>query len=257
MFMLPTALPSTRRTRRRSRGFTLLELLAVVAILAMLAGGVVALIDRTEQDVQTKVAQSEIVEIKNAIRRFYQDTGYLPKSGPFALTDDFPPGFIDPNDDTHWPSYAPTSAAERIAWFRSPANLYQLFAPPLLGPANSTHTLAGWNPDSRRGWNGPYVSHHGNWAVSIGEALNEGGSPTAGNVHVVPAVADPHAASPVGAYLTWWDLNSGTLVPARWGRPYLLIVDAAPQNRFDARIVGMGLDGTLGTDDDVVVWIFR
>ena len=64
-------------------GFTLLELLVVVAIVALIAGGVIMSFGNTRDDSSLQIVQSEILEIKKAVLQFKQDTGYLPKQGPF------------------------------------------------------------------------------------------------------------------------------------------------------------------------------
>lgn len=230
--------------------FTLLELLVVVAILAVLAGTAIMALNDTQAQVEADVAQTEMLELKQAILRFQRDTGWLPKQGPFNL-DSRPGGF------------APLPAGASEAWFDSPANFWQLYENPLGGTG---HPLETWNPATRRGWNGPYLTRGGEGLVSVGDNLQRSGdgTPSAGNVVTVYGVADTHARRPLGAYYVWQGYD-GT-VRSRFGRPILLldIHHEDPQVRnARARLVGHGPNGiyessaaTVG-GDDVLLELFR
>lgn len=222
------------------KGFTLVELLVIVAILAIVAGGVLMYFDRAEEDASFKIAQHEIFEIKKAILQFRTDTGYLPKQGPFALVADGGAVPVPP---------------EGVAWFKSPANFSQLYQNPLLGTG---HPLAAWDPDTRRGWRGPYLSRNGEGFVDVGGDLNSDGtgSPTSGAVLAnLRGVADPFVKKPEGIYLAWRSAPGGE-THDRWGRPYFLFDLANPSN---ARIVGSGVNGTYdaGAGDDLSIHILR
>ena len=259
------------------RAFTLLELLVVVAILAIVAGGVIAMMDGAESGATSTVNQTEMLELKQAVLSFQQNTGWLPKQGPFALTTDPVPGFIDPANALHWPAAAPASSAARQAWFHSPANFYQLYENPL---QNMAHPLNAWNPATKRGWKGPYLSRDGEGLVDISQNLgsNGTGNPAVGSSGDVLAnlygVADPYQLAPIGSFNTW---RSSLLSPnhARWGRPYFLfglyLTDptqtAALKNQV--RLLGTGPNGVYDSSfdtfsgtvivggDDIVLYVLQ
>lgn len=225
---------------RRNSGFTLLELMIVTAVLASIAGSAILMVGQTEESVQGKLAITEACTVREALIQFKKDTGYLPKQGPFALV----------NDGGSVP--IPEEGAD---WFSSPANFIQLIENPLAG---TTHPLATWNPDTKRGWRGPYLSTSSEGRVDIGSALNTDGtgSPTLGTIiDDVMAIADPYLATPDGNYYTWTTPFSGDEMK-RMGRPYLFF-DA--DDTAKARIVGMGPNRRydLGIGDDVVFYLFR
>lgn len=114
--------------QKRQQGFTLLELLVVVSVLAALAGIAAVAMDGYEQEAQEQLVQVEMKRIANAIYRFKEDTGYFPEKGVF------------PSDSPN-----ANSVEENLEWlFTSPTN-------------GSTEILP-WNPNSGRGWNGPYLT---------------------------------------------------------------------------------------------------
>ena len=243
-------------------GFTILELLIVVAILAALAGGVIMVLDGTQEDSASKVAQSEMLEIKKALLKFKQDTGYLPKTGPFSLATEG--GSIPLN---RLPSTVPVG--QEAAWFNSPANFWVLygrdevsvctgFSNPQSPLCGTGHALETWNPDTGRGWRGPYLTRQGEGLVDIGNGLgtNGSGSPLTGILlSEVRGVADPFVAKPEGSFFVW-RTSPGSTPHDRWGRPFFLF-DLNDNN--NARIVGMGPNRTYNneTDDDIILYIFK
>jgi len=194
-----------KNIRGRKAGFTLLELVIVTAILGSIAGGAVLMVGQTEELAQGQISLVEVSEIREAMIQFKKDTGYLPKTGPFQLATEG--GFVP-------------VPAEGSDWFQSPANFSQLFSNPLAGTG---HPLATWNPDTKRGWRGPYLTCAGEGQVSIGDDLNTdgSGSPTLGDTidHVV-GIADPFLASPDGDYFQWSRISDDAPIQ-RLGRPYL------------------------------------
>lgn len=236
-------------------GFTLLELLIIVAILAALAGGVIMVLDGAEEDSATKIAKSEMLEIKKALLKFKQDTGYLPKQGPFALLTDTPPGLVPV------PSQGST-------WFHSPANFAQMYEEPVDSLGSP---IRPWNPDTARGWRGPYLTRQGEGLVDIGDGLNTDGtgSPTTiitALLAEVRGVADPFVAKPEGSFFVW-RTSPGSTPHDRWGRPYFLF----DLDNNNARIVGMGPNGEFEGNnpldlcspplvpnvDDIVLCLFK
>ena len=217
----------------------MLELLVVVAILAVVAGGIVVVFGGVEEDAAFKIAQSEMMEIRKAILQFRRDTGFLPRQGPLALTIDGGSVPLPPQGE---------------AWFKSPANFIQLLENPLTGTG---HPLETWNIDTKRGWNGPYLSRSGEGYVTLGDNLQAdgSGSPTAGGLLVdVPGMADPFTAEPVSGYLLWRANPGGPFHPD-WGRPYFLF----DLDNNDARIVGMAANRTYeaGAGDDLVLYLLK
>ncbi len=220
--------------------FTLLELMIVTAVLSTIAGGAILMVGQTEELAQGQIGLTEMSEVREALIQFKKDTGFLPKQGPFRLTTEG--GFVPvPEDGSDW--------------FASPANMAQLLENPLAGTG---HPLATWNPDTKRGWRGPYLSSSGEGYVDLGDDLDTTGlgSPTSGDVLTdVPAIADPFMAPAEGSFFLWKKNPDGTPM-SRLGRPYLFF-DLHDANL--ARIVGMGPNRTYeaGSGDDVVFYLFR
>jgi prepilin-type N-terminal cleavage/methylation domain-containing protein len=175
------------RTKRAA--FTLLELIVVVAIVTALAGTVVVQLASVDDRARSDVARRQLEEVRQAVLRFRQDTGSLPRRGPFNLA----PGIdassggsrdLDRGAVTQgqlaalFPALAASPTDTLIRWFDAPGNLSQLYTCPL--PAG--HPLATWDPERRRGWHGPYL------AGGLGGQL----SAWAGPLRSTPASADVH-----------------------------------------------------------------
>jgi len=260
---------------RRPAGFTLIELLSVVAILAILAGAMMVGFSGVRENAAVSITGTEILNVREAVLRFRKDTGFLPGQGPFALVADG--GAIDPANATHWPPHlAGASAAEREAWFRSPANFYMLFANPL---ENTGHELEAYDKVSARGWHGPYLRREGEGFVQIrdGIAPTGVGSPEAGNLlNPVAGVADAFEFRPNSDGVFAWATQPGGEAHFRWGRPLLLLDTVAPAALTDpqdrrhyvrdrARVVGLGINGRyedtdgdgLSTGDDLVQHLLK
>lgn len=238
----------------RRRSFTLLELLVVISILATLAGVLLVSLSGVQHKASGDLTVHELAQVKAAILGFRADTGFLPKQGPFALTSD---GGSVP------------VPAEGEAWFDSPANFTQVLINPLAGTG---HPLETFNPDTRRGWRGPYLTRSAEGAVVVGDGLALDGR--SGNLDqgtllaALPSIADPFPRSPltagIGVVFNWTNA-SGDPLPQH-GRPFLLF-DLADPNR--ARVIGLGPDGrfsplpatgdllTAPGSDDAGVYLFR
>ena len=255
------------------QGFTLLELLVVVGILAVVAGTLVLSLEGTEEQAAAGVSRHELGQLRQAVLRFYQDTGWLPGQGPFALVGEHPLGQLDPNNPQHWPDHlASASPAQRAAWARHPANWWQLLQNPLVDRSGALiHPLGRWNPATRRGWRGPYLSRQGGGPVDVSGTLSPSGDgdPGAGTAaDLVPGclgVADPWPKPPQGPFFQWYDPDHST-PRTRWGRPYLLL-DVHHTDplllRARARIVSLGPNGRYESNsaaiegDDLVLYLFR
>ncbi|MGQ0710516.1 MAG: prepilin-type N-terminal cleavage/methylation domain-containing protein [Rhodoferax sp.] len=179
----------------RDRGFTLIELLVVCAILAATAyiawGGFVGV----QEGAEDRIAHAEMQRLADALQRFRADTGYYPGQGPFALA---APGTTETANGGGWDcapvggvlrSWAlPGNDTERDDWFRSPLNLVLLFEAPALCANHPQAYLRAWNPDTHRGWHGPYLGLAARQWVDHGSDFNADASNNTG----------PGAGAPVG-----------------------------------------------------------
>jgi prepilin-type N-terminal cleavage/methylation domain-containing protein len=136
----------------RRRGFTLLEMVVVVAILAVVAGTAIVALGGTEDDARTLLARSEMATLRDALVRWKQDIGSFPDTSgsltplvALALGRD-PAGNVTPLPD-------PSLASTANGWVL--ANPGTSVPPALTFPSASLST---WNPATRRGWRGPYLS---------------------------------------------------------------------------------------------------
>ncbi len=235
---LPCRFPGARGRR----GLSLLELLVVAAILAIVAAGAVRLFSAQGSELKEELALVELTRLRDALRQFREDTGHLPRSGPFGLAVDGPPGQVA----------IPLQGAD---WFRSPANVIQLLEQPV---AENGQPIMPFDPNTGRGWRGPYLAHGTEGFVSIGSALGPDGMgrPLDGALVVqVPAVADPFDQHlPIGNFLVW--ANSLGASIGRLGRPILLVDMEEPSQ---ARLISFGPDGVYqaGAGDDLVMPVLR
>lgn len=252
---MPSRSLHIRRPALGQQGFTLLEMIVVIALLAAVAyiatGAFQNVIDTSDE----QLAYSEMREIASAIRQFRQDTGYYPGEGPFGLSSDGVGGQIAD----------PTEGQE---WFKSPANFEQLFEEPTTDNAipdkvfpdpDCTNCVMRWNPETGRGWRGPYLEGFAEGYVDISDDVN--GDPTGSPVetappstHIpdVPGIADPfeyRAETVSGNTLLDWDMISGDTLET-WGRPYLYFYDSTTGDRW---LVSMGPDGDYDEDDDNII----
>jgi len=125
-----------RNLSPRIQGFTLLELLVVVTLMAVLAS--VALLsnegvrDRAEVD----ATQYEMAELRKALLQFRRDVGHFPDAA----------GLI--------------AGGDRLALLLACQSTDATKINTTLGVSYDADCES-WNPDTRRGWNGPYVSAEG------------------------------------------------------------------------------------------------
>lgn len=221
----------------------------MVAILAVVAGGLVLAFSGTEQHVTEQVAATEIQELKKAILQFKQDTGFYPGQGPFALSTDSLAGLV---------AVPPGGSA----WFHSPANFVQLFDEPLDA---SDQPIMPFNPNTGRGWRGPYLEWFGNGFVDVGDSLDStgAGSPSTGaSLPNLLGVADPFKHPPESNGLLAWRSAPGEANRSSFGRPYLLMLldDPTTTNVVEPpRLVSLGPNGQYeaGLGDDIVLELPR
>lgn len=271
----------------RDRGFTLIELLVVCGILAALSYTAWGAYAGVQEGAEDDIARAEMQRLADGLKRFKADTGYYPGQGPFVLAalgtaettisstriDCTPVGGVLRS----WA--APDLDADKDFWFASPANLALLFEAPALCGNHPLAYLNRWNPESRRGWHGPYLDpasrlwvDHGadfNGSSVVFTAPDGTGTPLAGGKLLdIPAFgAGPRyrAAGPAWGHCDGQALSTGTCMlgwrtvtretagysaaihelPAR-ARPF--VVFGLANNDFP-RIVYWGRDGRYGGRD--------
>jgi len=143
----------------KSAGFTLLELLIVISLLAVLAGFSITAYDGVKDDAYYDAAIFEMAEIRNALLQFRRDNDELPcrayRAGNYnPFTNSLP-------ELDFTTGLASTTAADYKTWceFSNDAqednalSMLQRFPYDKLTEASLL-----WNRDTKRGWNGPYVS---------------------------------------------------------------------------------------------------
>ncbi|MDR0578331.1 MAG: prepilin-type N-terminal cleavage/methylation domain-containing protein [Candidatus Accumulibacter sp.] len=157
----------------RPRGFTLIELLVVCGILAALAFTAWGAYNGVQEAAEDDIALADLRRVADAVRRFRADTGFYPGQGPFALAATAQVEAQCTAADgilRSWAAHLPDG--DRNAWFASPANLALLFGAPILCAKHPLAHLQKWNPETGRGWRGPYLDRNLRLWVDHGDALN-------------------------------------------------------------------------------------
>lgn len=146
----PRAFSKSPKYHPTHSGFTLLEFLVVITLLGIIAGAVVLGYEDVQDQGREDMTRFEMTEIRKALLQFRRDSGSndFPTVGIYDCTDSENGNPTNVNPDMTFPAAAGNNNAERITWCQSVANFWMLFQDPLGN---------GWNPDTRRGWNGPYL----------------------------------------------------------------------------------------------------
>lgn len=66
---------------RKNPGFTLVEILAVIVIISILAGIATAAYTAVQKDARDNDRKSDVLVLKNALDKYYQDNGEYPLPG--------------------------------------------------------------------------------------------------------------------------------------------------------------------------------
>ncbi|MDR0440913.1 MAG: hypothetical protein LBI59_08025 [Candidatus Accumulibacter sp.] len=161
-------------TAGKADGFSLIELRVVCAILATLAFTVWGGYRGVRESAEDEIAIADMRRVADAVRRFKADTGYYPGQGPFVLAETASSEEVCTAKDGILRAWAAHILdGNRNAWFNSPANLGMLFDPPPLCPKHPLAYLGHWNPETGRGWRGPYLDRTLRLWVDVGSDLNK------------------------------------------------------------------------------------
>lgn len=205
----------------RIQGFTLLELLVVVSLLAVLATAALLSNEGVNDQAELDVTKAEIAALRKALLQFRRDTGVLPGQGDYAC--ESAPTVFNANLN-NIPAYV--APADKVDWCKSSANFWMLFSDPISSDLNN------WNPDTRRGWNGPYLTKSGPGYLDADKPRLRGLSDGFSNTNAV------------------WRIRPEDTVYVTAGSPYHLLDADDPTATDDtdgvARLVSFGPDGTDG-----------
>ncbi|WP_431066197.1 type II secretion system protein GspG [Methylotuvimicrobium sp.] len=165
--VVPVGIPTQERGNERgsrNAGFTLLELLAVIMLLGVLAGGALLAYEGVQDDGEDTLARFEMAEIRKALLQFRRDTHELPcrvyRAGDYQADKDN----MTELDFAGLPTTP--NADEYHAWCRNAFSQQQDSGLSMLhrfpyDETDSEHVGKLWNPDTRRGWHGPYINEQG------------------------------------------------------------------------------------------------
>lgn len=145
--LVPAPTPSAGWGRRvlSACGFTLLELLVVLMLLALVSGVGLMAYEGVREDAAYTVTRSEMAEIRKSLLAFRQDVGHFPDAAGLIASVPDPAG---------------NTPGLRL-------RLLQYCQNTDTSKTGETHGVsydagcAQWNRDTRRGWNGPYLSEPG------------------------------------------------------------------------------------------------
>jgi len=217
-------------------GFTLMELLTVITLMALIATVAMTSYEGTQEQGRYDVTKFEMNQIRKALIQFRQDSGSndFPMQGSYDCVDSSDDSKINPNIDPQLPTEAGTTDADKIAWCQHPANFWMLFENPL---------ATGWNPDTKRGWNGPYLQRKDGYLT-----LDSNTASLTDIANPVWAIADPYTAEQTDSGVEWSLTVDGDLLN-KAALPYLFLVDLS--NDYQPRIVSASEDGQFEDHNEV------
>lgn len=227
-------------------GFTLLELLVVITLLVIIAGFSLSAYEDVQDQAGHDAVIYEMAELRNALLQFRRDSGTndFPRHGIYECTDiaNGNPTDINPDIDSQLPTEAGGSDAAKIAWCQHPANFWMLFINPFDDVTTTAVEEGGWNPDTKRGWNGPYLQRKSGY-VDMDKDLLMGGSGTLTSGAVIAnlwGISSPFVTPPKSdIYLVWRQQITGDDLP-KSGTPYLLFDLDSVDADNPARLVSLG-----------------
>jgi len=221
-------------------GFTLIELLTVISLIAIIATVAVNSYDGVQDAARNDVAQFEMAEIRKALIQLRKDSGTrsLPAQGSYDCTDEINGGVNNvPNSLFAFPDEAGTTNPQIIAWCQHPANFWMLFTNPF---DITTNPELVWNPDTKRGWNGPYLQRKDGFLSLDGNTVN-----LADIEQLVWGIADPYVVEQQSTGVNW-SLQTASAVLDDAGSPYLLLVDITNTPPvYEPRLISAGGDGVF------------
>ncbi|WP_341326225.1 type II secretion system protein GspG [Methylotuvimicrobium sp. KM2] len=243
----------------RNAGFTLLELLAVITLLGVLAGGALLAYEGVQEDGEDSLARFELAEIRKALLQFRRDTRELPcrvyRAGDYQTNKDAMvaldfaglPSSPDEDDYHDWCRNAFSQQQD--------SGLSMLHRFPY-SETDSEHVGKLWNPDTRRGWHGPYINEQGltdPWGqryILLDPELTYPASyrcrKSGANYAVVDGEYDCLKADDAGIYT----------LPANVAR----LVSLGPNGRLDSEVNYADVDEAdwcQPSEDDLVLCLFR
>jgi prepilin-type N-terminal cleavage/methylation domain-containing protein len=150
--------------RRPQHGFTLLELLIVITLLAVISSIGLVAYEGSEDEARETTTRFEMGEIRKALLQFRKDTGEFPCR--VYREGDYEPDKAAMSQLKFEPLSETPTPADYHGWCRDAVteqvnnglNMLHTFA---YDDTDTNYTDMLWNPDTRRGWNGPYISREG------------------------------------------------------------------------------------------------
>lgn len=182
--------PSRRTARRIRSGLTLVELMIVLIVLVALAGILTPLVSTTIEDSAEGTTRASLVAVRDAVMRQWLDTKYvsLPGSGGAP------------------PTIASEAERFQVRW---------LFDSPVSGSP-----VSDFDPDTRVGWNGPYLAQFtGRYTIDATRNL----------------------------VATYGAANDPAILDSFTGTPVVIQV-VGSSSPYDIRVVSAGLDGVIDID---------
>jgi general secretion pathway protein G len=158
----------SRTTSHMQRGFTLIELLAVLVLLAIVATITTVSISDVGAEAQDDLGYIEISEIRKALQQFKRDVGHYPDAAG------------NHDDD----------ARLRLLWTCQDTNA---------AADDYDEGCRNYNPDSKRGWHGPYLLGERNngqtglydpWGSAYLLLEPDSATPSTGDARIVSAGPD-------------------------------------------------------------------
>lgn len=227
------------KLRISQSGFTLLELLTVITLMIITASVAVTSYNGVEDEGRFDVTKFEMNQIRKALIQFRKDSGTnsFPAQGSYDCTDEVNGGVdTEPNTNFSFPTEAGSTDTEIIAWCQHPANFWMLFEDPL---------AIGWNIDTKRGWNGPYLQRKDGFLKLSGNTI--GLEDIANDVW---AIANPYVVNQQNTGVDWSFQVSGNVLEQA-GTPYVLLVDITNTPAvYEPRLISAGEDGVFEINND-------